>query len=66
MKYPNRHYLRLDNPTQDALAELCRYKFATKSELMRRYVQEGVEKDSMMYQDQVRQLVKSTSVLRRI
>ena len=36
-----RHYLRIDAATQDALEKLCRHLFTTKSGLMQRYVCSG-------------------------
>jgi hypothetical protein len=42
-----RHHLRLDDETDKALGELCHRTAATKSALMRRYVQEGVRTEAM-------------------
>jgi hypothetical protein len=42
---PHRHHLRLDEATQAALDEFCRLTLSTKSALMRRYVQEGVQEE---------------------
>jgi hypothetical protein len=60
---PQRHYVRLDNATQDALDELCRHLLTTKSELMRRYVREGVKRESQDYADSVQQVRRSQTIL---
>jgi len=60
---PQRHYVRLDNATQDALDELCRHLLTTKSELMRRYVREGVKRESQDCADSVQQVRRSQTIL---
>jgi hypothetical protein len=58
-----RHYLRLDAVTQQALEEICRHTFATKSELMRRYVREGVRREAQDYAEQVQKLRAAGALL---
>ena len=60
---PQRHYVRLDNATQDALDELCRHLLTTKSELMRRYVREGVKRESQDCAESVQQVRRSQTIL---
>ena len=56
--YPLRHYLRLDEATQEALEEICRHTFSTKSNIMRRYVQECVKRDAQMYAEETEKVLK--------
>lgn len=65
-KYEYRHYLRLDEVTQEALDELCRQLFTTKSNLMRRYIQEGVKKDVQDYAVEAERVMKGIDVLRQV
>ena len=58
-----RHYLRLDTNTDMALEELCRQLFTTKSELMRRYVRDGVRSDMTEYAEQAANIRKSAIIL---
>jgi len=60
---PQRHYVRLDSATQDALDELCRHLLTTKSELMRRYVREGVKREAQDYADSIQQVRRSQTIL---
>ncbi len=60
---PQRHYVRLDNATQDSLDELCRHLLTTKSELMRRYVREGVKREAQDYADSIQQVRRSQAIL---
>ena len=62
-KYHNRHHLRLDDATQAALEQICRHTFSTKSNIMRRYVQEGVARDADAYAEGLKNLRSATSVL---
>ncbi len=50
---PVRHHVRLDQWTQDALEEICRHTFSTKSALMRRYIREGVRREAEECADQI-------------
>lgn len=61
-----RHYLRIDTATQDALEQLCRHLFTTKSELMRRYVREGVAREAQEYAASVEQVKRSKRILTTI
>jgi hypothetical protein len=62
-KVSRRHYLRLDTDTDKALEELCRQLFTTKSELMRRYVRDGVRSDMSEYAEQAQRIMQSTLIL---
>ena len=62
-QYIYRHHLRLDEPTQSALEQICRHTFSTKSNIMRRYVQEGVAKDAEAYAEGLKNLRSATSTL---
>ncbi len=59
----NRHHLRIDATTQAVLEQICRYTFSTKSSLMRRYVQEGVQRDAQEYAAQIESARRARSVL---
>ena len=63
MNQDHRHYLRLDDATQDALDQLTRHLFTTKSELMRRYVRDGVQREAELYAEEVKRLQKSGLIL---
>jgi len=60
-----RHHFRLDDATEAALAEICRHTFSTKSNLMRRYVQEGVARDAVAFAEQTNRVLEATSSLKR-
>lgn len=60
-----RHYLRLDKTTEAALDELCRHLFTTKSELMRRFVREGIQRSTKEYAEEAEKLSSSISMLKR-
>jgi predicted transcriptional regulator len=60
---PQRHYVRLDNSTQNALDELCRHLYTTKSELMRRCVREGVRRETAEYAQYIEEVRRSERVL---
>ena len=64
-KYEYRHHLRLDEITHEALDELCRQLFTTKSNLMRKYIQEGVKRDVQEYAVEAEKVMRSVGVLRR-
>lgn len=62
----NRHHFRLDRATTAALDEICRHTFATRSSIMRRYVQEGVAREAEQYADQTKKLLEAASILRKV
>ena len=62
----NRHHFRLDRATTAALDEICRHTFATRSSIMRRYVQEGVAREAEQYAEQTKKLLEASSILRRV
>ena len=63
--YENRHNLRLDQVTQDALEELCQHLVTTKSNLMRKYIQEGVRADIRQYAIQAKNVAMSVHILKK-
>ena len=63
---PIRHYLRIDQITQNAMDELCRQTFSTKSALMRRYVREGVKRDALLYAEQVEIVQRATQTMGQV
>ena len=63
---PIRHYLRIDQITQNAMDELCRQTFSTKSALMRRYVREGVKSDAVEYAKQVEIVQRATQTMGQV
>ena len=60
---PQRHYVRLDNAMQNALDELCRHLYTTKSELMRRYVREGVRREAAENAQCIEEVRRSERIL---
>ena len=44
--YPIRYAFRLDPATEAALEQIALHTFQSKASIMRRYVQEGVEKEA--------------------
>lgn len=65
-KLVHRHNLRLDEVTQVGLDELCRQLFTTKSNLMRKYIQQGVNQDIQKYAHDARQLVELIQNLKSV
>jgi predicted DNA-binding protein len=65
MRYSIRHYLRVDPATQNGLETLTRYTCMTKSQLMRRFVQEGVRKEIEECENQMLDLQRKTDALSR-
>ena len=63
---PIRHYLKLDQITQNAMDELCRQTCSTKSALMRRYVQEGVKRDAVEYAKQAEIVQRATQTMGQV
>jgi hypothetical protein len=51
--YPVRYAFRLDPATEAALEQIARHTFQSKASIMRRYVQEGVEKEAGAIQHKV-------------
>jgi hypothetical protein len=62
-RFDIRHYLRLDTATDQALEQMCRATFMTKSALMRHYVKQGVAKDVTRTADQIKNTTVSTDFL---
>lgn len=62
-KYDYRHHLRLDEPTEKALEQVCRCTFTSKSTLMRRYVQQGVARDIGVIADQIEGVMRSSNLV---
>lgn len=61
--YDYRYHLRLDEPTERALEQVCRCTFMSKSTLMRRYVQQGVAQHIADIADQVQSLTHSSKLV---
>lgn len=59
----HRHHFRLDDATEAALEQICRYTFQTKSSMMRRYVQEGVARDAQSAAEQTRIVMEAAQVM---
>lgn len=62
-KLGHRHHMRLDKETEQALNEICRRTITSKSALMRRYVQQGAEKDIRRIADQIRGIARSRAIV---
>ena len=60
--YPIRYAFRLDPATEAALEQISQRTFQSKASIMRRYVQEGVQKDAYTYADA--SVLRSAEVLR--
>jgi hypothetical protein len=58
-----RNYVRLDTPTEEALGEVCRYYFSTKSAMMRKYIKEGIARDAADIAKQIEELKKNTRTM---
>lgn len=65
-RYQMRHHFRLDPATEQALEEIVRHTFSSKSSLMRRYVQEGVARDAQIYAQTAEQVLRSTRILKSV
>jgi hypothetical protein len=50
-QYPIRYAFRLDPATEAALEQIARHAFQSKASIMRRYVQEGVKRESEAYSE---------------
>ncbi len=64
--YDYRHHVRLDEPTERALNQICRCTFMCKSTLMRRYIQQGVARDINLIASQVDSVVRSSKKVETI
>ena len=62
-RLPQRNYVRLETATQNSLDELSRHMFTTKSELMRRYIRDGVRREGQEYAACIEQIKLSQRVL---
>ena len=65
-QYPIRYAFRLDPATEAALEQNARHTFQSKASIMRRYVQEGVEKEVDHYAEGAATVLRSAELLRRI
>lgn len=65
-KLDHRHHLRLDRATEQALNEICRRTIASKSALMRRYIQQGVENDIERIANQIRVVARSFALVKTV
>ena len=64
-QYPVRYAFRLDPATEAALEQIARHTFQSKASIMRRYVQEGVEKEAVAYAEGSAAVMKSAQLLQR-
>ena len=64
--YPVRYAFRLDPATEAALEQIARHTFQSKASIMRRYVQEGVEKEVNAYAAGTLSALGSTTILKAV
>ena len=64
-QYPIRYAFRLDPATEAALEQIARHTFQSKACIMRRYIQEGVEKEAVAYAEGAAAVMKSAQLLQR-
>ena len=65
-QYPIRYAFRLDPATEAALEQISRHTFQSKASIMRRYVQEGVKRETDAYAEGAAALLKSGLLLARV
>lgn len=65
-RYPVRYAFRIDPATEAALEQISRHTFQSKASIMRRYVQEGVNREAEAYAEGAAALVKSGLLLARV
>ena len=58
--YPVRYAFRLDPATEQALEQIARHTFQSKASIMRRYVQDGVNREAEAYAEGMDALQNST------
>jgi len=61
--YPIRYAFRLDPATEAALEQIARHTFQSKASIMRRYVQEGVQKEASDYAESTPSVLRSVRAL---
>ena len=64
--HKHRHHFRLDDATEEALEQICRHTFSTKSAMMRRYVKECVARDAKIYAEETTKVLNAARVLRTV
>ena len=64
-QYPVRYAFRIDPATEAALEQIARHTFQSKASIMRRYVQEGVNKDAKAYAEGASAMFNSAAFLSR-
>ena len=64
--YPVRYAFRLDPATEAALEQIARHTFQSKASIMRRYVQEGVEKEADAYAKSTLSALCSANILKAV
>jgi predicted transcriptional regulator len=62
-QYPVRYAFRLDQATEAALEQIARHTFQSKASIMRRYVQEGVQREAEAYAEGSKQLSYASQIL---
>jgi predicted transcriptional regulator len=61
-----RNYIRLDLATKQALEEIARHTFSTKSSLMRTYVRECVHRDAQRFSQETQTVLAATRSLKQV
>ena len=64
-QYPIRYAFRLDPATEAALEQIARHTFQSKASIMRRYVQDGVNREAEAYAEGAAAVMKSAQLLQR-
>ncbi len=64
--FPIRYAFRLDPVTETALEQIARHTFQSKASIMRRYVQEGVNREAEAYAEGTASLLHSTTMLQSV
>ena len=65
-QYPIRYAFRLDPATEQALEQIARHTFQSKASIMRRYVQEGVEKEADAFAESTLSVLRSANILKAV
>lgn len=62
----SRKTFRVDNSTALLLSEVARHSFKCESELLRKYVAEGVRKEAAIYADETQAISNMIETLRSV
>lgn len=66
MNYRIKNYVRLDDASQAALEQVCRFTLNKKSTLMREYIRECALRDAEKFAEQVEKTRAQITILRTI